>query len=338
MDPLSQVTLGAAAAVALAQNKNTRRAALLGAVAGGLPDLDVLIQSPEDPLLALEYHRHFTHALVLVPLIGLVAASVLSIFRSMRQLPFRLAFLYATAGAFTHGLLDACTSYGTQLYWPFSTHRESWDTISIIDPLFTLPLLALLLAALVLRRPRLAQLGLLLGIAYLGFGLVQRERAETYTRSLAAGRGHDVQMISVRPSFANLMLWRLVYRSGENYHVDAVSILPWREAVLYPGDAVAAFDPAMTEDLAPEGSVLYGDIERFRHFSQGFLYRYPDDPAVIGDLRYAIHPDSITPLWGIRVDTEEPGAHVSLEYFRTVSEGAFERLWMMIQGQPIRDD
>ena len=39
-------------------------------------------------------------------------------------------------GAITHGLIDACTSYGTLLYWPISHHRESWDIISIIDPIF----------------------------------------------------------------------------------------------------------------------------------------------------------------------------------------------------------
>ena len=55
--------------------------------------------------------------------------------------------LYAIMGTLSHGLLDACTSYGTRLYWPFSQYRESWDLISIIDPLFTLPMLALLIAA-----------------------------------------------------------------------------------------------------------------------------------------------------------------------------------------------
>ena len=50
-------------------------------------------------------------------------------------------------GYATHGLLDSCTSYGTQLFWPFSDERVAWDTMSIVDPLFTIPLLVFVIAA-----------------------------------------------------------------------------------------------------------------------------------------------------------------------------------------------
>ncbi|WP_019218287.1 metal-dependent hydrolase [Legionella tunisiensis] len=46
----------------------------------------------------------------------------------------------ALIGYATHGLLDACTNYGTVLFWPFSERRVYWDLISIIDPFFTVPL------------------------------------------------------------------------------------------------------------------------------------------------------------------------------------------------------
>ena len=48
-------------------------------------------------------------------------------------------------GYATHGLLDACTSYGTVLFWPFSNERLTWNNISIVDPLLTIPALILLL-------------------------------------------------------------------------------------------------------------------------------------------------------------------------------------------------
>ena len=32
------------------------------------PDLDVLFQSPTDPILFLEFHRQFTHSLVFIPI------------------------------------------------------------------------------------------------------------------------------------------------------------------------------------------------------------------------------------------------------------------------------
>ena len=48
--------------------------------------------------------------------------------------------ILACWGLMTHPL-DSCTTYGTQLFAPFSTVRISWDTVGIIDPIYTLPLL-----------------------------------------------------------------------------------------------------------------------------------------------------------------------------------------------------
>ena len=42
---------------------------------------------------------------------------------------------------FTHVLLDALTSYGTQLFWPLTSAPVAISSIFIIDPLYTLPLL-----------------------------------------------------------------------------------------------------------------------------------------------------------------------------------------------------
>ena len=87
--------------------------------------------------------------------------------------------------------------------------------------------------------------------------------------------------------------------------------------------------------IAPEDSVLAYDIERFRFFSQGYLYRYSDEANVVGDLRYAMFPDSIKPLWGIRMNPATPEDHVSMEYFRDPSQRSFDRLWRMIRGESV---
>lgn len=47
----------------------------------------------------------------------------------------------------THPLLDACTTYGTQLFEPFSTLRVAWNVISVADPLYTAPFLICLIMA-----------------------------------------------------------------------------------------------------------------------------------------------------------------------------------------------
>ena len=152
MDPLSQAAIGAAAAQSGSRASTLRHALWIGALAGMAPDLDVLIQSNTDPLLALEYHRQFTHSLFFVPVGALICACVF--YPLVRQrLTFRSVWFFAALGYGTHGLLDACTTYGTQLLWPLTNARFAWHNVSVIDPLFTLPLLLFLMMSAVRRTP-----------------------------------------------------------------------------------------------------------------------------------------------------------------------------------------
>ena len=335
MDPLTQASVGAAAAAILCRKAETRHALLLGALAGAAPDLDVLIRSETDPLLALQYHRHFTHALLIAPLIGLLVAALFKRLFFWKHYRYRRLALFGMMGAITHGLIDACTSYGTLLYWPISHHRESWDIISIIDPIFTLPLALLSVIAFVFRRPRFAQFAVALCLIYLSLGSYQRGQATQFAAQIADERGHEPEELSVRPSLANILLWRIVYRSGDQYYVDAVRTTPFTDPKQYLGSIVDAFSEESAQIIAPEDSVLADDIERFRFFSQGYLYRYSDEVNVVADLRYAMFPDSIKPLWGIRMNPANPEDHVSMEYFREPSQRSLDRLWRMIRGESV---
>lgn len=85
MDPVSQAVLGAAAAELFAVRNQQDKAhlpviACIGALSGMAADLDVLIQSPIDPLLFFDDHRHFTHALLFIPAGALVVAIALHFF------------------------------------------------------------------------------------------------------------------------------------------------------------------------------------------------------------------------------------------------------------------
>jgi inner membrane protein len=337
MDPITQMSIGAAAAVAMTRKPvEVRHALVLGALAGGAPDLDVLIRSAADPLLALEYHRHFTHALLLAPVIGaLVALLYKFIFARKSKIALSRFLLFGVVATLTHGFIDACTSYGTLLYWPLINHRESFDIISIIDPIFTVPLVGLLIFAFALRKKRLARVGLVLCGLYLCFGIVQREQAESFARGLAEQRGHRPTELTARPSFGNVLVWRILYRDEDKYYVDAVRVLPGFKPRHYPGAVVAAFSELDAYSLVSPDSVLWKDIERFRFFSQDYLYLHGSQPMVAGDLRYAMFPDSVVPLWGITIDPNASDAHTEMIHFREASGAAFNRLWQMIKGQPV---
>ena len=146
MDPVSQAFAGATFSQSLTRLQHGQKTAFLaGALSGMAADLDVLIRSPDDSLLFLEFHRQFTHSLVFIPIGALIVATAISLLLRNR-VEFRQLYIYCLLGYMTHGLLDACTSYGTQLFWPFTDHRVAWDIISIIDPLFTIPIILLVLA------------------------------------------------------------------------------------------------------------------------------------------------------------------------------------------------
>ncbi|NAW94554.1 metal-dependent hydrolase, partial [Vibrio sp. V42_P2S4T144] len=124
MDPLTQGLLGAALPLAVSNKRNLAVVGVLGVVSGMAPDLDVLIRSSTDPLLYLEYHRQFTHSLLFIPFGSFICALLLyPLFAKKRGLSFRQSWFYCALGYSTHALLDACTSYGTQLLWPISNTR-----------------------------------------------------------------------------------------------------------------------------------------------------------------------------------------------------------------------
>jgi membrane-bound metal-dependent hydrolase YbcI (DUF457 family) len=212
MDPLTHALLGATVAQAALGPRLGRRAWLPGALGGVLPDIDILIRSSTDPLLAIEYHRQFTHALVFIPVGGLVAASPWLLQQRYRA-DWRPLLAAATLGYATHGVLDACTNYGTHLLWPFLPWRVAWHWITTIGPLLTLILLGGLVLALRRQSRTPALLALLLGVGYVGTAAWQRERALAMQAPLAAARGHPVVRAEMFPTVGNPVLWRSVYQS-----------------------------------------------------------------------------------------------------------------------------
>jgi inner membrane protein len=277
-------------------------------VGGMLPDADTLIQSPDDVLLVLDYHRHFTHALAFAPIGALIAALLLwPLLR--KTLSFPRIYLYSLAGYGVAGLLDACTSYGTHLWLPFSERKEAWNLIAVFDPLFTLLLLVPL--ALALRRPqrRWAPVGLTLAAAYLGLGMLQHQRAETALRDVVAARGHPAPTAVIKPTMANQVLWRTLYVHEGRLQTDAFH-LGWKVRH-YPGESAPLMDQAAVARVVGDHPRRREDLERFRRFSDGFLIADATRPGFVGDGRYALLPTRIAPIWGLEWTADGAPAFVT---------------------------
>jgi inner membrane protein len=340
LDPVSQGVLGAAAAQAFAKPRQVAVAGLLGALAGMAPDLDVLIRSSVDPLLFLEFHRQFTHSLVFIPVGAALCAAVLFPFVRRRCRGWEV-YLYCLLGFATHGLLDACTSYGTQLYWPFSNSRVAWSNISIVDPLFTLPLLILVALAATRGRVALARAACVWAALYLVVGIVQRDRAEAAGYAIALAREHTPISVEAKPAFASLLLWKTLYEHAGRYYVDAVRV--GLTPVHFPGQSAAKLELARDLPWLDPGTQQGRDLERFRWFSQDHLALHPRDPYEVIDVRYSMLPNRIEPLWGIRLDPAASGdAFSRFVTQRRLGDGDRERLLEMMfatdpsEGRPIK--
>lgn len=286
MDSLSQIALGAAVGVAtLGRRTPVWKAALWGAVAGTLPDLDVLIDHG-DPIRNMVLHRAETHSPFWLTLFSLPFA--LGVARlSGEWAQWRRWWLAMWLALVTHPLLDAMTVYGTQLALPWTDHPFGVGSVFIIDPLYTLPLLAGTGWALAKRgggRSLAANAaGLLLSTAYLGWGVLAQAQVERVARESLAAQGIAAERVLVTPSAFNSVLWRVVAVSGDSYFEGFRSLLDGPRP--------------MDFDRFPRGTALEAELpghdglRRIAAFSKGFYKLQQDGERVLlTDLRMGQEP------------------------------------------------
>jgi inner membrane protein len=306
MDSVSQIALGAAIGVATMGRRTAPwKAALWGAVAGTLPDLDVLVDHG-DPISNMVLHRAETHAPFWQTLFSLpFAAAVARLHGEWHQ--WKRWWLALWLVLVTHPLLDAMTIYGTQLALPFSDHPFGLGSVFVIDPLYTLPLVVGVVWALRApagapqqaqqaqrmdptedpraRRGRLANLaGLVLSTAYLGWGVAAQAHVTGIAQQALTAQGIAAEHLLVTPTAFNSLLWRVVAVEGEHYHEGFRSLLDE--------------GPAMRFDRFDRGTALAADLQgiegvrRIQAFSKG-LWAVQERGGRIGivDLRMGQEPN-----------------------------------------------
>ena len=285
MDSLSQAALGAAIGVAV-MGRRTRpwKAALIGALAGTLPDLDSFYDHG-DPISNMIYHRGASHALFWQTLASLPIAAVIAV-TTRETKRFRWWWLTVWLALITHALLDWTTVYGTRLGLPFTDTPFGLGSMFIIDPLYTLPLLIGIVAALSLRNARGWRwnvAGLVLSTAYLGWSALAQQHATGVAQESLRAQGHQVERLLVTPTAFNTILWRVVAITPQGYLEGFTSLLDR--------------DRTMTFDTFARGEALYTQlrdnvfVERIARFSHGFFKMSEQDGrAVITDLRMGQEP------------------------------------------------
>lgn len=332
MDPCSQALIGANLSCSFSEKKDLNKASICGLIGGLSPDLDVFIKSDNDPLLFLEYHRHFTHSLFFVPIGGLIISLILYFIFFRKKMTFIKVFFFSSLGVLTHGLLDACTSYGTNLYWPVSNSRISWSIISIIDPVFTSILILSFVFCLKFKSKIIPQIGLFFSVIYLIMGLLKNNLVLEFVRNLSSERGHQIERVFLNPTIGNNILWRSVYQYRGNYYVDAIYMPLISQPKYKEGGRVSKIDIQNIFQTNESDSQQIKDIYRFSFFSQDYIYFHPDFKNIIADLRYGTLPFDLNSLWGIEINEEKQESHVEFKNLRDFKSHHYQQFWEMLKG------
>lgn len=303
MDPITHTVLGASCGYALYHRQLGRRAVAVGALAGATPDIDVFIRSATDPLLTVELHRHFTHALPFAPVGALIVASLWFLRPSLRQ-DWKPLWLCALVAYVSHCLLDAATSYGTVLWWPFTRQRFGLDAISIIDLLFTVPLLVSLIFGVVKQRVRWVQAGLSWCGVYMIFGMWQHQRALEAQEQLAQQRGQVMERREAMPTMANNVVWRSLYLANGQLYSDRIRVGWFSAATVLEGTQLPLVTVKELTEAEQGRNAVGNHFGRFAWFTEGWVARSPVDASVLGDMRYSLSTKAFDPIWGIRFTPE----------------------------------
>lgn len=327
MEPVTHALMGGLLVAACAPATRRRAALLAGAIVAVLPDLDELWPAA-DAVQRMTTHRAATHSLLVLPFVAVLLWLVLRRWQPVREAPMRWLAGIALA-LLSHPLMDACNSYGVQLFWPLERPTTMWATIFIIDPLVTLPLLVGFMVAWRRREQRGGGFWTGAGLALCGIYLAWAGGAKwLLERSLhaqLAQKGYTAALVLTEPTPFNTLAWRvLVVRiDGRQYFEGFYSYVTGRITPLQPMIS-------QPELLANAASPAYTRLQWFTH---GF-YSVQDvgSDIVVADLRMGIEPKY---AFRFVVGEKRDGKVVPVEPPRQLpwpdwSRSDVDRLWRII--------
>lgn len=225
MDSLTHIVLGASVGEAVLGKKIGNRAPLYGAIAGTIPDLDIFAGYFLDPVSAVEVHRGFTHSIIFCVIFAPVFGYLISLFEtvaSRKELSWLMFW-----GLFTHPILDAFTTWGTQLFWPLNINL-AFKSVFVIDPLYTLPFLFCLIVA--MRKPKASAArakwnywGLGISSGYLIIGLVFKFISYQAFEKALVEQNISYLEIQNRPAPFTTLLWSANVKSKDGFYLGDYS-------------------------------------------------------------------------------------------------------------------
>ena len=332
MDSLTQIVLGAAVGEAVLGRKIGNKAIFYGAIAGTIPDLDVLASNFTDTVTALEMHRGFTHSILFSLLFAPIFGFIVSKFEKYKS--FKGWTLLFFLGFVTHPILDAHTTWGTQLFWPFQ-NRLAFKNIFVVDPLYTVPFLIFLILVMFqkkesIKRKYYNNVGLIISNSYLLLTLILKGISYNHFTNELANQNIVYKEIATKPTPLNTILWTANVETNDAFLIGHYSF----------------FDKSPVEFSSyPKQHELLGDLiehpkmKRMIIISKGwFTINKIDDILYFNDLRFgtlSLQPNSQDFVFKYKIEIDADGNPNFIEVPKTKSDAKalLSELWLRIKGK-----
>lgn len=314
MDTVTQMLFGATVAQVGFRRRLGRKALAAGALIALVPDLDVAAGWFAGPFANWVHHRGVTHSLFFGPTVGLLLALGLWLWWRRREPDRRpdpqvlQAWVWLTVAALvTHPIIDVFTSYGTQLLAPFSRHRFAIDAMPIIDPIYSLALVAALVVGIVAKRRVLAAqvsaaLALLFITGWTLLGWSVNERVEAVAKQQLSQPAE----VTAYPTLFQPWLRRVVAETPDAVRVGFYSVLDPRQIswAEFPRNGLP---PEARAVAATEQAAILRWFAMDNVFWQ--VETGADGTATVQalDYRYGLYGGTELGFWGIRAVVDASG-------------------------------
>lgn len=239
---------------------------------------------------------------------------------------------------FTHPLLDCFTNYGTQIFQPFSDYRVAFNTISIVDPIYTVPFLLSLIVVSRLRWDSVSRrlwnwAGIAWSCGYLLFTVFTKQRINTVFEQSLKAQGITAQRYLTYPTIFNNVLWYGVAEGDTAYYYGLYSVLDAKPEISH-------------FEVIPKGHDLLKAYENEREikilkwFSQGYynVFRKADGSLQLNNLCFGVLEEKITSEndYIFRFQIREKDGQLSVQQARErgdMSSETFGRFWTRVKGK-----
>jgi len=322
MDSLTQIVLGAAVGEAAIGKKVGNWAIFWGAVAGTIPDLDVFAKHFTDNVTALEIHRGFSHSIVfsvlMAPILGWLVSKLHKKYDATWKDWTWLMFL----ALFTHPLLDAHTTWGTQLFWPHE-YRIAYKNIFVADPLYTLPFLICVITVMFYKRSNIKRkkfntAGLIISSSYMVLTIGLKWIAYPHFTNSLKNQNIDYIEVKTRPTPLNSILWSANVMLEDGFMIGYYSLFDKEKNVQF-------------SNLIPKNHHLLGEMKNEKKIKQlikisdgWYTIEERDGKLLFNDLRFGqngLNANESNFIFSFELEYDENGEFQAIERPRTFKDG-----------------